>query len=204
MFDLAETDDRPAIEQQAAKGVLFGQDTKSEQRAAKAGQGGGNSLKVDADFAAEMHARDAKEKAEREKRQKEAEKEAKAKKAEREQEIAERLKESQTLDEDELKDQLKEEIAEENREQLYPDAKPITADVETKIWKERTDQGKQIAERAKIVDVRNTNLDRTMKASIALSIIGCVLAAIAAVSHAKGGIIIAFYVSSVGKWTLYH
>lgn len=197
MFDLAETDDRPAIEQQANKGVLF-RDNESEEKSAK-GQstGGGNALKVDADFAAEMHARDAKEKAEREKRREEAEKAAKTKKAEREQKIAERLKGTQTLDEDDLKDQLKEEIAAENREQLYPDAKPITADVETELWKERTDQGKQIAERAKIVDVHNTNLDRAIKISIVLSVIGSILAALAAISNLKNSIAVTFYVASV-------
>ena len=67
LFDLAETDDRPAIEQQAAKGVLF-RANNAEEKVASSQTGGGNTLKVDADFAAEIHARNAKEKAEREKR----------------------------------------------------------------------------------------------------------------------------------------
>ena len=64
MYDLAETDDRPAIEQRVAKGVIFGDNKNTEQAAAKDTTGPKN-FQIDADFATEMHERTKKERAER-------------------------------------------------------------------------------------------------------------------------------------------
>ena len=174
MYDLAETDDRPAIEQRVAKGVLFGDNKNTEQATAKDTTGPKN-FQIDADFATEMHERAKKERAERKAKEKEAAKEEQKKRAERKEEIAKKLQESQTLDETELRDRIKEEIAAENNNKLYPDAKPLTQEVEDEIWRNRTEKGAQIASRAKIEDVENTELTKTIATSLIIQIISAII-----------------------------
>ncbi len=174
MYDLAETDDRPAIEQRVAKGVIFGDDKNTEQATAKDTSGPRN-FQIDADFAAEMHERTKKERAERKIKEKEAAEEEQKKRAERKEEIAKKLQETQTLDETELRDRIKEEIATENNNKLYPDAKPLTQEVEDEIWRNRTEKGAQIASRAKIEDVENTELTKTIATSLIIQIISAII-----------------------------
>lgn len=174
MYDLAETDDRPAIEQRVAKGVIFGDDKNTEQAATKDATGPRN-FQIDADFVTEMHERTKKERAERKAKEKEAAEEEQKKRAERKEEIAKKLQEAQTLDETELRDRIKEEIATENNNKLYPDAKPLTQEVEDEIWRNRTEKGAQIASRAKIEDVENTELTKTIATSLVIQIISAII-----------------------------
>ena len=175
LYDLAETDDRPAIEQRAAKGVIFAQtNDTSEKDAAK--NTSSRNFNIDADFATEMHAREAKEKAEREKEQKAAEAEENKKRAERKKLVAEKLQESQTLDEEELKEEIAEEISEDNADKLYPDAKSITQEVEDELWRNRAEKGAQIAGRGKIEDIENTELTKNVAISFAIQIISSIIA----------------------------
>lgn len=174
MYDLAETDDRPAIEQRVAKGVLFGDDKNTEQAAAKDTTGPKN-FQIDADFATEMHERAKKERAERKAKEKEAAEEEQKKRAERKEEIAKKLQESQTLDDTELRDRIKEEIAAENNNKLYPDAKPVTQEVEDELWRNRAEKGSQIASRAKIEDVEDTNLTQAITFSLIIQTISLII-----------------------------
>ncbi|MCR4753201.1 MAG: hypothetical protein K5837_02140 [Candidatus Saccharibacteria bacterium] len=174
MYDLAETDDRPAIEQRVAKGVLFGDDKNTEQATAKDTTGPKN-FQIDADFATEMHERTKKELAERKAKEKEAAEEEQKKRAERKEEIAKKLQESQTLDDTELRDRIKEEIAAENNNQLYPDAKPITQEIEDELWRSRTEKGAQIAGRAKIEDVEDADLKQAIIAAFIIQIISTII-----------------------------
>lgn len=174
MYDLAETDDRPAIEQRVAKGVIFGDDKNTEQATAKDTTGPKN-FQIDADFATEMHERTKKERAERKAKEIEAAEEEQKRRAERKEEITKKLQESQTLDDTELRDRIKEEIAAENNNQLYPDVKSITQEVEDELWRGRTEKGAQIASRAKIEDVEDTDLKQAIIASLIIQVISSII-----------------------------
>ena len=174
MYDLAETDDRPAIEQRVAKGVLFGDNKNTEQTTAKDTTGPKN-FQIDADFATEMHERTKKERAERKAKEKEAAEEERKKRAERKEEIAKKLQESQTLDDTELRDRIKEEIAAENNNQLYPDAKSITQEVEDELWRSRAEKDAQITSRAKIEDVEDTDLKQAIISSYIIQVVSTII-----------------------------
>ncbi|MBO4854988.1 hypothetical protein J5500_01110 [Candidatus Saccharibacteria bacterium] len=171
MFDLAETDDRPAIEQKTAKGVIFAQaDEKAETDAAKAT--GARNFQIDASFAAEMHEREAKEKAERKKRMEARAKADAEEQKKRNQEISEKLKEAQTLDPEEIKDEQTEAAHAENLEKLYPDPVPTMNDVEDALWRKRTDKGAQIAGRAKLDSIYDSELHKGIVTASIFGILG--------------------------------
>ena len=176
MFDLAETDDRPAIEQKVAKGVIFAQNTdNSEIKAAASAGSGAKDFHIDAAFAAEMHERTAKEKAERAKKQQEAEAAAAKMRAERKQEIAEKLQEAQSLDPDEIKKDNLEEQRAENLDKLYPDPIPEQSDVEEALWQKRKEKGAQIAGRAKLDSVYDSELHKGIITTSIFGILGLAL-----------------------------
>ncbi|MBP5656303.1 hypothetical protein J6X15_01820 [Candidatus Saccharibacteria bacterium] len=182
MYNIAETDDRPAIEIKANKGVIFTQaDEKAETDAAKAT--GARNFQIDASFAAEMHEREAKEKAERKKRMEARAKADAEEQKKRNREISEKLKEAQTLDPEEIKDEQTEAAHAENLEKLYPDPVPTMNDVEDALWRKRTDKGAQIAGRAKLDSVYDSELH---KGIIAASIFGILGLALQLVSNYTG------------------
>lgn len=169
MFELAEDDETPAIEQQAAK-----QDIISDSGASRK-----PILEASSDFEAEMKERQRLENIEREKRRKAEEEAEKKAAAEREAEIQKKLEEtSHSLDPEEIKEKLKQENFDKNQEKLYPDAKPVADGVEDKIWHERTDKGDQIAGRAKLGDVYDTNLQNAIITAAILEVIGTLFAVI--------------------------
>ncbi len=194
MFDLAETDDRPAIEQKVAKGVIFGGNESSEQKAAGETPGGSKNFHIDANFAAEMHERDKKERAERKARQEEAAKKEQQEAEKRKEKIAEELANSQTLDDEELRDKIKEEIANNNESKLYPDSSSFTAEVEDELWRKRAEKGGQIAGRAKIEDVQNEDIRRAITFSFIMEAIAVVFMLLAFLSRVTNGPQIIFYV----------
>ena len=107
-----EDDGIPAVEQrQQFHGVMITPSTQSSKP----------KLEVNPEFAAEMHAREEKEKAEREKKRQAAEAEEKKRAERREKELAAKLEEGQELDPDEIREQAKAENYEKNQKKLYHD-----------------------------------------------------------------------------------
>ena len=174
MFDLAETDDRPAIEQRVAKGALFDQDTKSEQQAAKARQGGERHLKVDAAFAAEMHAREAKEHEERERRHKAEEAATSVAKENREAAAKQELTTTRTLDPEEEHDKLQLEQQTDNEQKLYPDPIKRYTDADDEILKRDLQKGK-LPGRARLAEKFDEKLHRSIMVSFVCSAAAAVL-----------------------------
>ena len=197
MYDLAETDDRPAIEQKVAKGVIFNGHESSEEKAADKTPGGSKNFHIDADFAAEMHERTKKERAARKAKQEEAAKKEQQEVEKRKEKIAEEIANSQTLDDEELRDKIKEEIANENQAKLYPDTKSFTAEIEDELWRKRTEKGSQIAGRAKIEDVQNEDIRRAITLSFIMEAIAVVFALLAFLSQVTNGPQVIFYVISM-------
>ena len=164
MFAAAEDDETPAIDQKVEhQGII------TETRNSKP------DFEIDEKFEDEIKRREAKEKAERDKRQKAADRKAKAEEAKRQAKIERQLKKSQSLDPDEIEEQAKEEHRKENLTKLYPDARPYASDVEEAIWQKRKENGAQMAGRAKIVDYVDEKLAGSIKMSLACQTIGIIL-----------------------------
>ena len=197
MYDLAETDDRPAIEQKVAKGVIFSGHEGSEEKAAKKTPGGSKNFHIDADFAAEMNERTEKERAARKAKQEKAAKKEQQEAEKRKEKIAEELANSQTLDDEELRDKIKEEIANDNKSKLYPDSNSFTAEVEDELWRKRAEKGGQIAGRAKIEDVQNEDIRRAVTLSFVMEAIAVVFTLLAFLSRVTNGPQVIFYIVSM-------
>lgn len=188
MFELAEDDETPAIEQKAAK-----QDIISDSGASRK-----PILEASSDFEAEMKERQRQENIEREKRRRAEEEAEKKAAAEREAEIQKKLEEtSHSLDPEVIQEELKAENFDKNQEKLYPDAKPVADGVEEKIWQNRTDKGDQIAGRAKLEHVYDTNLQNAIVTAALLEAIGVAFAVIAFLFDSVISII--FYAIAVGS-----
>lgn len=155
-----ETDERPAIEQ------VF------EHNEVKASKHTGKNFSIDRNVAQEIHAR---KKAEHEARMKAREKaaaEQKEEQAKRDQEIAEKIKETQSLDPNEIKAKHRAEQEKANLEKLYPDPIKEQSDVEEALWQKRKDKGAQIASRAKLEDVYDDKLHNGIIKSFIFQLLG--------------------------------
>ena len=165
MLELAEDDETPAIEQKASNQEIIGDSGVSRKPI----------LEASSAFESEMKERQRQENIEREKRRKAEEEAEKKAAAEREAEIQKKLEEtSHSLDPEEIKEKLKQENFDKNQEKLYPDADGV----EDKIWHERTDKGNQIAGRAKLGDVYDTNLQNAIITAAMFEVIGTIFAII--------------------------
>ena len=155
-----ETDDRPAIEQ------TF---NRNEVKAAKHT---GKNFAIDSEFERAMHER---ERAERQAREAKRKKQAEAEKVQAQakaDKVAEDIKHSQSLDPEQLKAQNLEEQRAANLQKLYPDPLPEQSDIEEELWRQRKDKGTQIAGRAKLEDVYDSELHQSIKNSAIISILG--------------------------------
>ena len=149
-----EDDDAPAIEQRIEhKGVIVSGATHASSKP---------KLEASSAFAEEMHQRQAAEKAAREKKQQEEEAKAAEAAAKREKELEQKLVEAQELDDETIREGFKQQVFEENQEKLYPDARPVTSEVEDELWKRRAEEGQQIAGRAKLGDVYDDELSKAI------------------------------------------
>ena len=129
-------------------------------------------LEVNEDFAAEIHAREAKERAEREKKLKAEEEEKRKAEEKREKELQAELEEAQELDPEVIAEKLKEKNYEENQEKLYPDAKPAASDADQRIFEKDEGTGNQIAGRAKLEFVFDEKTHRAINLAIVFDLIG--------------------------------
>jgi len=163
LYDFAETDDTPAIEQ------------RIEQKEVKTPRHTGNNFNIDPSFEKEIHARDKAEHEARMKARAKAAAEQKEAQAQREQEVAKKLQEAQSLDPDEIKEDNLEEQRAENLDKLYPDPIPEQSDVEKALWQKRKEKGAQIAERAKLDSVYDGELHKGIITASIFGILGLVL-----------------------------
>ncbi len=155
-----ETDERPAIEQ------------TFQQKEVQVSHHDGKNFIIDKDFEQKMHAREAAEREEREQKRKKqalAEKELANAKAAK---VAEEIKKPQSLDPEIIKEKHIAEKSEENLQKLYPDPIPEQSDVEEELWQRRKDKGAQIAGRAKLEDVYDSELHSGILKSFGFQIIG--------------------------------
>ncbi len=160
------TDEVSAIEQRATfEGVVFDNDHPPAKP----------KLEANAEFAAEMHRRDAEEKAAREKKRQEEEAKKAKEEEEHEKEIEAKLQEAQELDPEIIEDELKEQTFAENREKLYPDAIPVASETEERIWEKRADKGASMTGRGKLEFVFDTKLRNTIFTAIGLEFLGAIL-----------------------------
>lgn len=159
----SETDERPAIEQ-----TFYRNEVKAQRRAGKA-------FTIDESFEKEMHARSIAEHEAREKTRKQQEAAKKAKDKAVATRVAEEIKQTQSLDPEEIKRKNIEKERAENAEKLYPD--PISTDneVEEELWRKRADKGDQIAKRAKLVDMYDSKLHQGIMKSFIFQILGVAL-----------------------------
>lgn len=166
MFDAAEDDSTPAIEQKIVNQDIIGEHSQSSQP----------KFEIDSFFEQEMKARVAEERAERAKREEEQKKQERQVAKARKEAVKKELEHAQTLDEDELRAKIAEETARSNLQKLYPDAKPLTSDVEDELWRRRTDNGRKAAERAKIESTYDMNLSRVIAWSLIVQLTGAFIA----------------------------
>lgn len=160
-----EDDGISSIEQrQEFKGVII--DTSSTNAKPQ--------LEVSEEFAAEIHAREAKERAEREKKLKAEEEEKRKAEEKREKELKRELEEAQELDPEVIAEKLKEKNYEENQEKLYPDAKPVASDTDQRIFEKDEGTGNQIAGRAKLEFVFDQKVRRAINFAIIIDILGLI------------------------------
>lgn len=143
-------------------------------------------LEINPEFAAEMHAREAKEKAEREKKRQAAEAEEQKHKEEHEKEIAAKLEHALELDPEEIKDQAKEENFRQNQTKLYPDARPAANDVEQVVFKKDEGTGYQIAGRARLEFVFDEKLKNDILIAGTLSFVGYIFTLIGIMTTGAG------------------
>ncbi len=184
MYDFAENGDIPAIEQRIDTQNIIGEKNEASQP----------KFEIDSKFAQEMKEREAKERAEREKEQKEQDEKSRKK---RQNEIEEKLKQPQTLDEEESREELAEETAKNNLSKLYPDAKPLHSDIEDELWRRRTDNGRKASERAKIESTYDINLSKAISVSLLMQIPGIVIIASAFFGQPKGIILPILYIVGI-------
>lgn len=173
MFDLAETDDRPAIEQRAAKGVIFTDRNNTETKSAAA-QTGGVKFKIDEDFAKEMHAREAAEKQAHERQRKAAAAAAATIRAQREAAARAELTGTRTLDPEEEQTKLKLQQQVANEQKLYPDPIKHYTDADDEVLKRDLKKGK-LPERARIVEKFDEKLHKTIMITLACDAAAAVL-----------------------------
>lgn len=187
MYDFAENGDTPAIEQRIDTQNIIGEKNEASQP----------KFEIDSKFAQEMKEREAKERAERAEREKERKEQDEKTRKKRQNEIEEKLKQPQTLDEEESRRELTEETARNNLGKLYPDAKPLHSDVEDELWRRRTDNGRKASERAKIESTYDTNLSKAISVSLLMQIPGIVIIASAFFGQPKGIILPILYIVGI-------
>ena len=96
----------------------------------------------------------------------------------RQAEIAAKLQEAQTLDPEEVKRRNVEQARAKNLQKLYPDPIPQQDEVEDALWQKRTDKGAQIAGRAKLEDVYDSELHHNIIKSFMFQAFGIALVAL--------------------------
>ncbi|MCR5572734.1 MAG: hypothetical protein K6F57_03085 [Candidatus Saccharibacteria bacterium] len=148
MYDEAEAGDRPSIEQ------------RFEQKEVKTSTHTGKDFAIDKDFETAMHEREKAEHDARMKARAQAAEEQKREQEKRDQEISEKIQEAQSLDPEELREEQLEIEHAANLKKLYPDPVKTESDVEDALWRKRTDKGAQIAGRAKLDAVYDSELHR--------------------------------------------
>lgn len=166
MYNDAEIGDHPSIEQHF------------KQNEIRATAHTGKNFTIDENFKEAIHQREKIEHEERMKARAEAAKEEQERRQIRNQEIAEIIQESQTLDPKEIKDEQAKTTRTKNLEKLYPDPIPEQSDVEEELWQRRKDKGAQIAGRAKLEDVYDSELHSGILKSFGFQIIGLGLLAL--------------------------
>ena len=177
MYDLAETDDRPAIEQKVAKGTLFGNEkqAKSEAKIANSQPGGSKKFEIDESFVKEMHEREAKEKAEREKKRKAA-KAAEAEAAKKHEiETQSELTKPRTLDGIEEREQLYENQQQANEQKLYPDPVKNYTDADDAIFKRDTAKQGKLPNRARLDEKYDEQLHKSILQAYACNVAAIIM-----------------------------
>ena len=187
MYDFAENGDIPAIEQRIDTQNIIGEKNEASQP----------KFEIDSKFAQEMKEREAKERAERAEREKEQKEQDEKTRKKRQNEIEEKLKQPQTLDEEESRRELAEETARNNLSKLYPDAKPLQSDIEDELWRRRTDNGRKASERAKIESTYDTDLSKAISVSLLMQIPGIVIIAGAFFGQPKGIVLPILYIVGI-------
>ena len=176
MFEAAENDDTPAIEQKIANQDIIGEHKEDNQP----------KFEIDSFFEQEMKTRMAEERTARAKREEAQKEQAKQVARIRKEAVKKELEHAQTLDEEELRDKIAEETSRSNLQKLYPDAKPLTTDVEDELWRQRTGNGRKASERAKIESVYDANLSKTITLSFVMQLVGVIILASTLFGQLKG------------------
>ena len=166
-----EDDGAPAIEQRVKhEGIMIGGDSHTNTKP---------KLQASSAFAEEMHKRSAAEKEARERARRMEEAKAEIEAEKKEKELEAKLEKAQEMDPETIKEEFKEQAYQENKEKLYPDARPFTSDIEEKLWERRAENGEQIAPRAKLETALDSELSNAILVACAFQILGFILTVVA-------------------------
>lgn len=163
MYQLAEDDSTPAIEQHTAKQNIIQADKTKPK------------IQVNKDFEAEMAARAQKERELKAKREAEAERAKTAREAAEKKALEEKLAQTQEIDPEIAKEQRAEENFRANLQKIYPDRLEQFDKVDDALWQKRAGQEHPLPERAKLVDKFNTELQSQLIISGLLQAVSLIL-----------------------------
>ena len=163
MYQLAEDDSTPAIEQHTARQSIIQADKTKPK------------IQVNKDFEAEMAARAQKEHELKAKREAEAEREKAKREAEEKRKLEEELSHAQEVDPEKIKERRINENFKANLQKIYPDRLEQYDKVDDALWKKRISDENPLPERAKLVDEFNSELRSKLIISGALQLLSVVI-----------------------------